>query len=88
MNILKDFRNDLLKRREVEVSEEYDVNPGFSKVLENVTEYFKVNKDVVVIKKIGSSFGTHIFLINVFIYDSVSFKEKIEPKKKEKKEKK
>jgi len=88
MDVVKEFDNRLLKRKEVEVSDRYNSNPGLSKVLEDIAKHLKVKEEVVVIKKINSHFGSNNFLIDAFIYDSPADKERVEPKKKEKKEKK
>ena len=84
MNVIKEFKNDLLKRREIEVSNEYEKNPGFVLVTKDIATQFKVSEDVVVVRRVGSSFGTNEFVVDFFIYDSSEDKEKVEPKKKEK----
>ena len=86
MNILKEFKNSLLKRKEVKVSQEYESNPGFNKALQDIAKHFKVQEDFIVINKLESNFGTNEFLIEAFIYNSLKDKERIEPKKKEKME--
>ena len=88
MDVVKEFDNRLLKRKEIEVSNQYSSNPGLSRVLEDITKHLNVKEEVVVIKKINSYFGSNNFLIDAFIYDSSADKERVEPKKKEKKEKK
>jgi ribosomal protein S24E len=85
MKIQSEFGNDLLKRKEIVVNKAYDSNPGFETVTKEIAAKFKVNEDVIAIRKIGSSFGTDSYLMKAFIYDSVKDKERIEPKKKEKK---
>lgn len=87
MNMIKDFRNNLLKRKEVLFSVEAVSNPGFQKIHEQCANHFKVEADKVVVKKIWSNFGSREFFIEAFIYDSVKDKEKTEPKLKPKKEK-
>jgi|TARA_B100000315_G_C14584851_1_gene592425 ribosomal protein S24E len=85
MNVLKEFENKLLKRNEVLVSEEYEVNPGIEKVTEEISKKFKADKEQIVVRRIISEFGKHLFKIEAFIYDSVEDKLKVEPKPKEKK---
>ena len=87
MNMIKDFRNNLLKRKELLFSVEAASNPGFQKMLEQCASYFKVEADKVVVKKVWSNFESREFFIEAFIYDSVKDKEKTEPKLKPKKEK-
>lgn len=85
MNIVKEFRNPLLKRREVQVSVESDVNPGFAKIQEACVQHFKSVVEHIVIKSLKGSFGSREFFAEVFIYDSVEDKNAIEPKAKAKK---
>jgi ribosomal protein S24E len=82
---IKEFHNSLLKRKEIIIGKEYDANPGFSQTGKDIATHFKVSEDVVVVRRVGSNFGSNEFVIDFFIYDSVKDKENIEPKKKEKK---
>ncbi|MCX8158794.1 MAG: 30S ribosomal protein S24e [Candidatus Pacearchaeota archaeon] len=84
-DIIKDFKNDLLKRREVKVVIKESKNPGFERALKIIAEQFNANEENIVIKELKSKFGRDTFLIDAFIYDSVEDKNRIEPKKKEKK---
>jgi len=85
MNIIKDFRNDLLKRKEIKVVVPFEKNPGLEKAAEIISENFNVNKEVIAIKALKSKFGRDTFLIESFIYDSVKDMERVEPKLKVKK---
>ena len=85
MNTVKDFRNELLKRREVELVLTAEKNPGMKDAAKNIAENFKVNEELVAVKEVGSRFGRDSFVIEAMIYDSVADKNRIEPKKKEKK---
>jgi ribosomal protein S24E len=85
MEILNEIYNSLLKRKELVAKENYESNPGFEKTMSDIAKKFKVENETVVIRRINSSFGTGEFVIEAFIYESVKDKEKIEPKKKEKK---
>lgn len=87
MKIMKEFRNNLLKRREITAIIDSKNNPGYETSINNLTEQFKVEKDLVVIKSLRSKFGQNSFLVEAYIYDSIQDKERIEPKKKEKKSK-
>lgn len=84
MRIMKDFRNNLLKRREVVFSLEADSNPGFANVQKAAVEKLKVPEENIVVKKIKNNFGSREFIIEVFVYDSKAQKDLIEPRKKEK----
>lgn len=85
MNLIKDFKNDLLKRREVKLIITAEKNPGIASASQKIAEELKVNEDVIAIKTLKSKFGRDTFLIDAFIYNSVKDKETIEPRKKLKK---
>ena len=85
MKVEKDFKNELLGRREVEETMSHNENPGMVLAMKEVVEALKVDEKLVVIKKIGSSFGSDVFNIEAYVYDSEEMKNKVEPKKKEKK---
>lgn len=85
MEILKDFKNDLLKRREVKLIINSEKNPGFNEALEKVAEKFKIDKALILVNTVKSKFGRHTFLIDSFIYGSAEDKERFKPKVKVKK---
>ncbi len=84
MNILKEQSNTLLKRKELIVEKEYPSNPGFSQVAQDLASKYKAGEDVVIVRRVGSHFGTNVFRIEASIYDSVEAKETTEPKPKKK----
>lgn len=73
-------RNELLKRMEITRVVEAVSNPGLAKSRTEVAGELKVAEDCVVIHSIRSQFGSHDFTIEASIYDSVSDKERIEPR--------
>ncbi|MEK6928946.1 MAG: hypothetical protein AABW65_03260 [Nanoarchaeota archaeon] len=83
---MKDIRNNLLKRKEIQFKINSNSNPGFSNSLKIIAEKFKAKEENIVIKAVRNKFGENNFLIDAFIYDSVQDKEKIEPKIKIKKD--
>ena len=85
MNTIKNFRNELLKRNEVKVVVTAEKNPGLANAGKMIAEQFKSKEENVVVKELKSKFGRDSFLIDAFIYDSQEQKNRIEPKKKEKK---
>lgn len=85
MNVVKELRNELLKRKEIEALGEYGSNPGFETVKKDVAGHFKASEDSVVVKSVHGHFGSSQYLIDAMVYDSADLKDKIEPKKKEKK---
>ena len=86
--IIKDFRNDLLKRRELVLEFVSQGNPGKSEVMKGIAGDLKVQEENVVLKNVHSNFGRNSFSVNVTVYDSVADKDKTEAKKKVKKESK
>jgi len=85
MDVIEEFNNELLRRKEIVVSSAYESNPGFERVRKDIAGKFKVDDALVVVRRVGSSFGSGKFVIDFFVYESAEAKNKIEPKKKEKK---
>ena len=88
MEILEDKENFLMDRREVKVEVDAEKTPSFVEASEMLTKEFKVDKDLICIKKIEGRFGTQNFIISAFIYKDKQAKERFEPKPKEKKKEK
>lgn len=87
MEILKDFKNDLLSRREIKVVAQAGKTPSFEEALKIVAAEFKSPEEDIVINNVKGKFGRKTFLIDASIYLSKEIREKTEPKPKEKKEK-
>ncbi|MFH1290287.1 MAG: hypothetical protein ABIH92_02655 [Nanoarchaeota archaeon] len=87
MNILKDTKNSLLKRREIQFTLESSSNPGFKGSKQAISRGTKAQEDNIAIKFVKNNFGANEFLVEAFIYDSKEDKERIEPKPKAKKNK-
>lgn len=85
---MKDFRNDLLHRKEVKVIVEAENNPGFANAAKMIADKYKSSDENVSVKSVNSKFGRNTFLIDAYIYDSAQDRERIEPKKKVKESKK
>lgn len=85
MKTLVDFKNSLLKRREIKAVIESSSNPGFANSQKMISEEFKAKEEEIVVKAVKSKFGRNTFLIDAFIYESVKAKDRVEPKKKVKK---
>jgi len=85
MEIKRDFRNDLLKRKEIEVLLSEKGNPGFANCQKILASELKALEEVIVVRNVKNNFGSNEFLVDAFIYDSKEDLESIEPKKKEKK---
>ena len=85
MKIIKEIKNDLLKRKEIQFVIEAEKNPGLDGSKRILVDRMKTSEDNVAVKFVKSKFGTNEFLIEAFIYGSKQDKERIEPKQKEKK---
>jgi len=85
MKIQKDFKNGLMKRRELELLIESEKAPNFADVQKELAKEIGAYEDLVVVRAIRGSFGSHGFLVEAFIYNSPEDKLWAEPKKKVKK---
>ena len=85
MKIIQDIKNNLLKRREIKLVMNADSNPGFEGAKKAVLSQIKTPEENIAIKFVKNNFGTKEFLIEVFVYDSVEDKMRIEQKPKVKK---
>ncbi|MBU0907833.1 MAG: hypothetical protein KKE05_06780 [Nanoarchaeota archaeon] len=85
MEIITESKNSLLNRTEVKVKLSSESNPGLEKSKQTLADKFKTKVENVVINKIASKFGTNEFILEASVYNTLEDKERIEPKKKEKK---
>ena len=77
MELINEFRNNLLKRTELRVEIRAESNPGFENARKIISEKFNSSDDRTVINNVLSKFGSKDFLIDAFIYDSVEDRKKI-----------
>lgn len=85
MKIVKEFRNDLLKRKEIQFSIEAEKNPGFEGSMRALADKYKVSEDNMVVKNMRNNFGKKEFFVEAFIYDTKEDKVDTERKLKVKK---
>lgn len=85
MEIVSQNQNQLMKRNEVLVSLPSNSNPGIEDSKKQISQKFKSQIENIAIKSVKNNFGTNEFNISAFIYESISDKERIEPKQKAKK---
>lgn len=85
MKVIKDFKNELMKRREVKLVVSAEKNPGVAASAKMIAEHFKAPEEAIVVKTLKSKFGRDTFLIDAFVYNSKEDKENTEPKKRVKK---
>lgn len=82
IKIISERENPLLRRKEIRLEMKSDVTPSMAKIESWIIEKYKVDKDIIKIKKIHGIFGSKIFIINVNIYESFEDKDKTEIKTK------
>jgi len=88
LKILQDKDNKLFNRKEVKGLVEADSNPKKQEAEKIISETFSKPVENIALKKIQGKFGRKTFLISANVYDSPEDKNKTEPKKKIKKQKK
>ena len=85
MEITKEIKNDLLKRKEVEASVNSMGNPGTDSITKSLSSHFKTDEENIKINTIKNKYGTNMFDVRAYIYESLEIKKKMEPVKKVKK---
>jgi len=70
MEVKTEKRNDILKRLELSLELESEINPNFSDVKKQLAEQFSKPEENVNVSSIMGSFGRNSFLIKADIYDS------------------
>jgi len=85
MEVINDFKNKLLNRREVKTVLVGESNPGYEGATKALADKFKAKDDTIVVRRVLSQFGSDTFLLEAFIYDTLEHKERVEQKPKAKK---
>jgi len=85
MQILKETKNDLFKRKELKIILPSEKTPSYAEVSKLLSEKFNSAEENIVVSKVKGRFGAKTFLIEASIYNSKEDKEKTERKPKEKK---
>ena len=88
LTILKEKKNPVFDRKEIEVNVKRDVSPKIKEAEELIGKEFSANPENVKIKKIKGRFGSNSFIITANIYSSKEEKDKVETKIKTPKKKK
>jgi ribosomal protein S24E len=78
--ILKEKKNPIFNRREIEVNAVMNVSPKIKEAEEFIGKEFSADAENVKIKKIKGRFGSNNFVITANIYSSKEDKDKIETK--------
>ena len=88
LTILKEKKNPIFDRKEIEVNIKMDVSPKIKEAEELIGKEFSANPENVKIKKVKGRFGSNSFIITANIYSSKEEKDKVETKIKTPKKKK
>ncbi len=88
LTILKEKKNPVFDRKEIEVSASLNISPKIKEAEEMIGKEFSANPENVKIKKIKGRFGSNSFIITANIYSSKEEKDKVETKIKTPKKKK
>jgi len=86
LETLEEKENPLLMRKEVKLILESEKNPSISEAVKILAEKFGGSEENIVVERVKGKFGMRTFLVVAKIYKSKEDKERIEPKRKEKKE--
>jgi ribosomal protein S24E len=76
METIKDFKNELLQRREIKLILPSETTPSFEEAKALLEKEFKVKPESTIIKQVQGKFGRKTFLIEAWAYDSVEAMEK------------
>ncbi|MBS3118931.1 30S ribosomal protein S24e [Candidatus Woesearchaeota archaeon] len=89
LNIAHKKENPLLNRTEITAEVVYDaVTPNYNELTDSLASKLNKPKELIVIKKVKTFFGEKNADVSAYLYYDAESLAKIEPKKKEKKEKK
>jgi ribosomal protein S24E len=86
IEITSQKRNELLQRVEVIALKDSEKAPSTEEIKNEIAQELKKEAPLVVVKKIKRRFGSKQFSVEVNVYDTEEAKNKVEPKKKEKKQ--
>ena len=75
MEIKKDIKNNLMKRRELEIVLESDKNPSFSEISKLLAQDLKAEEESIMVENIRGAFGKKDFIIKASIYDTKELKD-------------
>ena len=79
MEIKKEFRNELFKRKEILIELYSEKNPGFNEIKKIISEEMKFSKENLDMRGVKGGFGKKSFVSEVYVYDN---KEDLENMKK------
>jgi ribosomal protein S24E len=87
INIIKEQKNPLFRRKEIELNLRADIAPSKEEVIKTVSHKFSCKPEEVRINRIMGKYGSKIFLVTANIYDSEKHLKETEHFSKKEKEK-
>ncbi len=82
MEIVREIKNELLKRKEIEASMSNIGNPGVEATLKMLASKFNAPEEHIVVNTIKNRYGMNVFDVRAYIYDSLEAKSRLEKVKK------
>ena len=82
LKVLNEKENNLFGRKELNIQVDSTSFPSHEEVKKSISEKISSPEETIVVKKIGSKFGSNSFLVKTFVYKSEEDKNKTEPKPK------
>ena len=70
MDIKKDNKNDLLKRREIIAEIESEKGLSYDEVRKLISEKSRKAEENIDVRRVNGNFGKKVFIIEAYIYDS------------------
>lgn len=80
MEIKSDTRNELFKRNEISFSLDSEKNPSFDEMKKQIVEKIKKPEENINVYNIKGNFGSKLFKVDVYVYDSKEDLKKAEQK--------
>lgn len=88
MEVKKNLRNELFKRNELILEFEDESNPGFEKSKKMISDELSKPEENIDVYSIKNRFGSKVFIIEAYVYDSKEDLENLVELRKTKKQKK
>jgi len=75
METKKDFKNELMNRRELSLIVDSVKNPSFAEMSKVISEEFKCPEENIMVENVKGKFGSQTFLVKASIYTSKELKD-------------
>lgn len=89
MEIKKEFKNELVKRKEISFILESEKNPSFDEMRKLISEKYSKPEENISVLSVYGKFGRNTFLVKAYVYDSkADFEKGIQKSGKQRREEK